>query len=224
MVNFLAVDEGLKRVLVRCNLLEYKFGLEQVVQGLLVLVLLHIINRVHLCLIAFDLYQRDVVDGAVGQRMKLGSRLARLLEPLQVVHSQAVGVASLGHCSTIGPCFPTRDCGGVLLHLHGVGPIGLALEDKDLEVLRILGDKLAGHWLLYVDVLLVLLLRLGELEGLAEAEHAAAAVLVVAPVIVVAKAVLILRGLDQEQDALLVRGVVVLSLCCFNHFYFLIKI
>ena len=112
------------------------------------------------------------------------------------MHSQAVGVASLGHCSAIGRGFPTRDCGGMLLHLHGVGPVSLALEDEDLKVLRIFGDKLTGHWLLYVDVFLVLLLRLGELEGLAEAKHAAAAVLMVAPVIIVAEAVLILRGLD----------------------------
>ena len=85
-----------------------------------------------------------------------------------------------------------------MLHLHGVGPVGLALEDEDLEVFGILGDQLACHRFLYVDVLLVLLLRLGELERLTQAEHAAAAVLVVAAVVVVAETVLVLRGLYQE--------------------------
>ena len=97
MVHFLAVDEGLQRVLVRCNLLKNELGLEQVVQSFLVLVLLHIVNRGHLSLIAFNLDQRDVIDGTVGKLEQLGCRLARLLKPLQVVHSQAVGVASLGH-------------------------------------------------------------------------------------------------------------------------------
>ena len=46
----------------------------------------------------------------------------------------------------------------MLLHLHGIGPVRLALEDEDLEVFGVRSDELVSHWLLYVDVFLVLLL------------------------------------------------------------------
>ena len=60
--------------------------------------------------------------------------------------------------------FPTRDDRSVLLHLHGVRPVGLALEDEDLEVFGILRDEVPRHGLLYVDVLFILPLRLRELQ------------------------------------------------------------
>ena len=56
----------------------------------------------------------------------------------------------------------------MLLHLHGVCPVGLALEDEDLEVLGTRSHQVRRDGLLNVDVFLVLALRLRVLQVFAQ--------------------------------------------------------
>ena len=46
----------------------------------------------------------------------------------------------------------------MLFHLHGIGPVGLAFEDEDLEVFGTGCHEIRRHRLLNVDVLFVLTL------------------------------------------------------------------
>ena len=98
--------------------------------------LFHIVNGIHLSLIALDFNQRRVIHSTCGQLNELISCLTSLMESLKIVHSQSVCVGSLSQSATV--CrFTTRDGRGVLFHLHGVSPISFTLEDEDLEILSV---------------------------------------------------------------------------------------
>ena len=59
------------------------------------LMLFHIVNGVHLSLIALDFNQRRVIHSTCGQLNELISCLTSLVESLKIVHSQSVCVGSL---------------------------------------------------------------------------------------------------------------------------------
>ena len=98
--------------------------------------LFHIVNSIHLSLIALDFNQRRVIHSTCGQLNEPISCLTGLVESLEIMHSQSICVGSLSQSATIRG-FTTRDGRGVLFHLHGVSPISFTLEDEDLEILSV---------------------------------------------------------------------------------------
>ena len=87
MADFLAIDKGLKRVLMTCNLLKDKLGLQQIVQCLLVLALLHIVYGFEICCVALNLNERYLIHGTIGKLEELGGGLAGFLESLDIVNT-----------------------------------------------------------------------------------------------------------------------------------------
>ena len=108
-----------------------------------------------------------------------------------------------------------------MLHLHGVGPVSFALEDQDLQILGVGGDEISCDWFLNIDVFLILLLRLGVLQGLTETKHTPAAVFMITAVVVVAEPVLVLGSFHQDENTLFVRSqflrVLICSVNLFDH-------
>jgi len=119
---------------------------------------LHIKCRVHLRLVALDLDKGEIIDRATGFLEELVSGVASPLEALKRMDAHTAGVRAGRHCASSGHCLATRKGRGVLLHLHGEGPVRFSLENQDLQVLGALGDELSCDGFLHVDVFLVLLL------------------------------------------------------------------
>ena len=86
----------------------------------------------------------------------------------------------------------------MLLHLHGVGPICLTLENQNVHEFRVASDLLRCHRLRHVDVLFVLLLRLSKLQRFSKSEHSTAAVFVITTIIVMAQTILVLSCLHKK--------------------------
>ena len=123
MADLFTVDEGFERVLICPDLLKDQLCLKEIIDGILILVTLHIKRRVHLCFIAFNLDEGEVVDSAICLLEELFSRDTSPVKALERVHTDSVRVCARRHCTTSSRCLATRKSGGMLLHLHGEGPV-----------------------------------------------------------------------------------------------------
>ena len=81
-----------------------------------------------------------------------------------------------------------------LLLLHGISPVSLTLEDLQVDELMVLLSLFRSYKLLHI-----LLLPLGELEGLPHPVQLPYAVVVISGIVIVSQTVLILCTLNHDQ-------------------------
>ena len=89
---------------------------------------------------------------------------------------------------------PTGCLSDNLLLLHGVSPVSLALEDLQVDEFMVLLSLLRSDKLLHI-----LLLPLGELEGLAHPVQLPNAVVMISGIVIMSQTILILCTLDHDQ-------------------------